>query len=162
VGSFTLSLQRSDHARERLAVSGARSRTVFVAFVPDALELVEGVLDQTIQVGGLRFSGPIDSLGIASHMESNCRRVFGPISVGSLFQGGLSSGAERTLSGRFLIRGKGGDAYPGGRHRRFAVSQVNHSVPAGVSYNVARRRPWSDKPSAPIGLKKSSAKAVWV
>jgi hypothetical protein len=29
----------------------------FVAFVPDALELVEGVLDQTIRVGGCGFRG---------------------------------------------------------------------------------------------------------
>jgi hypothetical protein len=40
-------------------------------------------------------------------MESNCRRVLrANFSGGSLFLGGLRSGAERTLSGRFLIGGK--------------------------------------------------------
>ena len=44
----------------------------FVALVPDALELIEVVLDQTIQRGGLGIPGPIDSLGQALHIGSNC------------------------------------------------------------------------------------------
>jgi len=44
---------------------------LFVAVVPDALELVEVVLDQVIERGGLGISRPVDSLRIAFHMESN-------------------------------------------------------------------------------------------
>jgi hypothetical protein len=47
---------------------------VFVALIPEALEFVEVVLDQAIQAGGLRVSGPIDSLEKTFHMESNCPR----------------------------------------------------------------------------------------
>jgi hypothetical protein len=45
---------------------------LFVAVVPDALELVEVVLDQVIEHRGLGISRPVDSLRIAFHMESNC------------------------------------------------------------------------------------------
>ena len=44
----------------------------FVALVPDALELVEVVLEQAIKRGGLGIAGPVDSLGQALHIESNC------------------------------------------------------------------------------------------
>jgi hypothetical protein len=44
----------------------------FIALFPDALELVEVVLDQAIQGGGLDIPGPIDSLGQALHIGSNC------------------------------------------------------------------------------------------
>jgi hypothetical protein len=59
---------------------------LFVALIPNALELVEVVLDQVIQPGGLRISRPVDSLRIASHMESNCPRRF---CANSMFRNGL-------------------------------------------------------------------------
>jgi hypothetical protein len=44
----------------------------FVALFPDGLELVEVVLDQAIQRGGLDIPGAADSLGQALHIGSNC------------------------------------------------------------------------------------------
>jgi hypothetical protein len=44
----------------------------FVALVPDALELVDVVLNEAIQRGGLGIPGPVDSLGQALHIGSNC------------------------------------------------------------------------------------------
>jgi hypothetical protein len=44
----------------------------FITLFPDALELVEVVLDQTIKWRGLGIPGPIDSLGQALHIGSNC------------------------------------------------------------------------------------------
>ena len=44
----------------------------FVALVPDALELVEVVLDQPIQRRGLGIARPVDPLGLALHIGSNC------------------------------------------------------------------------------------------
>ena len=44
----------------------------FVALLPDTLELVEVILDQAIQGGGLGIPGAVDSLGQAWHIGSNC------------------------------------------------------------------------------------------
>ena len=46
----------------------------FVALVPDALEFFEVVLDEAIQRRGLGIPGPVDSLGQALHIGSNCPR----------------------------------------------------------------------------------------
>ena len=45
---------------------------LFVALIPDALELVEVVLDQAVESGGLGVTGPVDSLRMAFHIKSNC------------------------------------------------------------------------------------------
>jgi len=44
---------------------------LFVAVIPEAFEPIEVVLDQAVECGGLGVTGPVDSLGIAFHMESN-------------------------------------------------------------------------------------------
>lgn len=54
------------------------------ALVPDALELVEVVLDQVIKRGGLGISRPVGSLRVAFHMESNCPRG---LCANSMFRG---------------------------------------------------------------------------
>jgi len=43
----------------------------FVALFPNTLELVEVMLDQAIQRGGLAIPGAVDSLGQALHIGSN-------------------------------------------------------------------------------------------
>jgi hypothetical protein len=44
----------------------------FVALLPDALELVEVVLNQAIERRGMGIPRPVDSLRQALHIGSNC------------------------------------------------------------------------------------------
>jgi len=94
---------------------GSRRRTpesvlAFVAPVPDALELVEVVLDQAIQRRSLGIARPVDSLGQALHTGSNC--------LVTLAAKKMQSGTKRCTRGNFLA---------GKAARGSAENQDNHT-----------------------------------
>jgi hypothetical protein len=94
----------------------------FVVLVPDALELVEVVLDQAIPRRGLDISRPLDSLGQALHIDSNC-----PVAQAAKK---MSSGTRRCMRGDFLV-GKGGTGVggkPGQSHEPDSHSDHSRKV----------------------------------